>query len=139
MRRLSSVLWVGVFSAWLGCARPAATPTSAPLPAPELSDEQAAPACLADDLGELRFAGTPDLSCLRTGECSRRCEEDDPQACMVVALELEHTGRFSRDAYARACRLGMALGCTNVGAGWLRSHSAAPRRSVRSPVVRARL
>ena len=60
------------------------------------------------------------------GPCLDRCQSDDGTACYVAALRLQILNAptdYSEALFLKACRLGIASGCTNRAAGILASES----------------
>ena len=104
-----------------GCGAPA---TSRPVEPVEPASASvavsvAAPACVADGLGELHVRYAQPACGDDVEACAAACAADDAGACMSAAYALEAAGDAeagTRDAYGRACRLGLAIGCTNLGA-----------------------
>jgi hypothetical protein len=106
-----------------GCA-------SAATPAPANSTAAGAPSCIADGLGTLHDPPELDTACAAKGaSCRAACEAGDPSGCMLYGytLQHDHTYDLANAQFARACTLGLAIGCTNFGAGlWLGHRSASP-------------
>jgi hypothetical protein len=105
--RLGEVL---VLAALLGCA---STPGRPPAAA-------ARGACLADDLGPIGHADDfDDAACGSGAACGDACARGDAIACYVRANEIQSETSRPDDAdplYERACRAGLAIGCTNYAA-----------------------
>ena len=107
-----------------GCHAPASsTVTPAPVAPP-------AEPCLADGLGALSNPGELEVACYERGRsCADACEAGDPHACMQVAYvrERERDHAAASAAYEGACRGGLAIGCTNLGAHlWLVARPSTP-------------
>ncbi len=100
---------------------------SAAKPAPVVA---AAPPCLADGLGALHNPPLLDVACTAEGKsCRAACEANDPSGCMLYGYTLQRAdaGDLANAQFARACTLGLAIGCTNFGADlWLGHQPAAP-------------
>lgn len=82
-----------------------------------------APPCLADDIKTLRWQ-MPDPACTESGTCAKDCEDGVANGCFLEAQAWEAKSDRDRAAryYARTCKLGMSLGCTNWGANvWISS------------------
>lgn len=78
-------------------------------------------ACIADDLPTLRNELDFDHACVETS-CKEPCAKGDGLACAAYAYALEREGKSTekQDAFLRACQLGIAVACTNAGAGiWI--------------------
>ncbi|HVK89025.1 MAG TPA: hypothetical protein VM513_33120 [Kofleriaceae bacterium] len=87
--------------------------------------EPTAKACVADGLGPLQVWASVDRTCVDDNACERRCNDGDPRACLVHAYAQQEAGADSDQWFARACQLGSANACTNLGASlWLRRRSA---------------
>lgn len=54
-------------------------------------------------------------------DCMRRCEANDPTACYAAAIHVQTVKAvdLSEALFTRACKLGVASGCTNRAAGML--------------------
>jgi hypothetical protein len=95
-------------------------------PAPVAERAPSVAACFGDELGPLPVKWT-EIDCEQDGpKCRDACSAGDANACFNLALELqESTGDESSNRqdimslFARTCSLGLALGCTNWGAGHL--------------------
>lgn len=101
-----------------GCASSKPPPKSSPAPA----------ACLADGLGALKSPPELDTACLADDSCARACAAGTADACMARGYSLQQDPAREGEArplYATACRLGLAIGCTNYGAGLWLSHQPA--------------
>ncbi len=107
----------------------AACGSSPAKPAPHAA---AAPACLADSLGKVRDVPKIDVACEADNACKARCEAGDPHGCMMHALRIQQAGdsELALPLFARACRLGLAIGCTNVGAYLWLGHQPASSADV---------
>lgn len=68
---------------------------------------------------------TENLCAQNPGECFKRCTEESGSACLALALLLQKTEGlkqpYSEVLFSRACKLGIASGCTNRAAGKLNS------------------
>ena len=110
----------------VGCDRstPATKPTTDP------SEKPKAP-CFADDLGTLTEGWTTPPECKDDGDsiaCSVSCEKGDANACFNRAITVQRTSKAKEqtaDLFKRACKLGLAMACTNWAAGVWRSRSDA--------------
>jgi hypothetical protein len=97
------------------------------------------PACLADALGPLRHE-IPDFTCGNANTCDRSCAAGDPSGCFTRATQSQGTGDHAKalDDFALACKLGLALGCTNYAATiWTLEKPGATRACVRMLFDRA--
>lgn len=92
-----------------------------------------ADACPADVIGardvkpRLRSEGCD----IDLGRCVQRCKSDDANACYAAALRVQEIGtdeRYSEALFLRACKLGVASGCTNRAAGMLNFDAASAQR-----------
>jgi hypothetical protein len=98
-------------------AETATPPTAVALVPPPIAARDAAPPCLADGLGPLVAKQSFSEKCLDAGICAVACTDGSPDACITHAYELEQRGDpAAHEWFARACKLGFAIGCTNVGA-----------------------
>ncbi len=103
----------------------------------EPAREVAAPVepCVADEIGELRAGWNEREGCTaKSSECRAACVAGDADACFSLAISLQ--AEHPRDAedpqleadyvayYERACRLGLATGCTNWAAALLFSDTS---------------
>jgi hypothetical protein len=73
-------------------------------------------------------SGWSPIDCGREGiDCESACDSGDAAACLARAFILEGSEPDAREAralYSRACRWGLALGCTNYAAGvWARAQA----------------
>jgi len=78
-----------------------------------------APPCLADEIGALSPGWTLHPECTPDSvRCRQACTTGDAHSCVALALEIDRTkdAHEAQDLYERACRLGLATGCTNWGA-----------------------
>lgn len=86
-------------------------PTSAP---------PAEPACFADSLPPLRIHWEDRSECtVENLACRDQCLAGDADACFSRGLALQRaptTEKDSTELFRRACQLGLATGCTNLGA-----------------------
>lgn len=123
------VLSLTMSRAWLPWLALAACSSSKPLPSPAPT---AKPACLADKLGALEAPqGAHDTACLEDDTCEAKCTAGSADACMLRAYAAQKGGEDSQSLYARACTLGLAIGCTNYGAGlWLASGRPMPANEI---------
>jgi TPR repeat protein len=117
---LRGVLVVAV----VGCSASPSRPTSPP-PSPK---------CLADDVGVLRSPERMDTSCLEAS-CKQACDAGNADGCMMQAYELQRTEADdeAQALFGRACKLGLAIGCTNFGANLFiaaksKAEAACPKR-----------
>lgn len=89
--------------------------------------------CLADEVGLLRPEWRVIEDCtVDNPACREACRARDADACLnrAFALEAEHHPE-APIWFERACRLGLALGCTNWGAGtWARAVVGNPTANV---------
>ena len=88
------------------------------------------PSCLADKLGALELGPKSRPSCRTDSEeCIDACEDGDGWSCWARATRLESDEQTKAEArllYRRACRLGIASGCTNYAAHlWIDAESPA--------------
>jgi hypothetical protein len=90
--------------------------TSKPLPPPPPPAPK--PACLADQIPALTSSPEHDASCQADTTCEAKCTDGVADACMIHAYAVQRDGGDAAPLYARACKLGLAVGCTNYGA-WL--------------------
>lgn len=85
---------------------------------------------MADGLGALRNPPELDTACTAEGtSCRAACEAGDPSGCMLYGYALQRADAYdlANAQFARACTLGLAIGCTNVGAAlWLGHQPASP-------------
>jgi hypothetical protein len=61
--------------------------------------------------------------------CTRLCDQGDGNACYAAALRLQELGAADADSeplFLRACRLGVASGCTNRAAGIMKLEAKRP-------------
>jgi len=77
--------------------------------------------CFADEIGALRGTWNVPAACKESdAACRELCVNGDADACFFVSTENTTTGKDDpKDApiyFERACRLGLAIGCTNWGA-----------------------
>jgi len=95
----------------------------------EHREPSALPACVADGLGPLRNLPRLDTACTQPGRsCKRACDAGDADGCVQYGYDLqrEKAGGAADAAFARACSLRLAIGCTNTGAYlWLDHQPAA--------------
>ena len=123
--------WTVVIAlAMAGCGSSTKPPVKTTAPAPAAAPgATTAEACAADGLGELRV-GYPRPACGEdAATCAPACDADDAGACMSMAYAREADGDYdaARVAYGRACRFGLAIGCTNLGAHlWLPASRGTP-------------
>lgn len=98
--------------------------------APAAGGSAAPAACIADELPRLRNDADLDPPCGSGPACGEACLAGDAVACYVRGVEIEDQNRpvsESQDLYRRACRGGVAIGCTNFGASlWAHSQGANP-------------
>ena len=86
------------------------------------------PACPADNLPALRQIETVPTACrTEPDRCTDRCSDEEPGYCLAAGYAAQGNGddATAADYYERACRAGLANGCTNLGATrWSTSTSA---------------
>lgn len=86
--------------------------------------------CADEGVGALSPTHELDRGCGTDGtSCDQRCRDGDPHACMMEAFRLQDASRDEESTaiFTRACHLGLAIGCTNVGAHlWLKHQPASP-------------
>lgn len=117
--------WVGhllvacIVATALGCA-------GAAQGAPAQASATADVGCLADAMPtslDATQTWTPEHTACREDPvaCTPRCEQGDATACYAIGVGLQQLGRGAEgeQMFARACRGGSAIGCTNYGAGLL--------------------
>ncbi|HVK84084.1 MAG TPA: hypothetical protein VM513_08250 [Kofleriaceae bacterium] len=94
----------------------------------EIAVAPPATSCLADGLGPLTAAPTFGGGCSDAGECELACTNGVANACVERAFLVQDANRkdpAANEWFARACKLGEALGCTNVAAYlWLAKQPA---------------
>lgn len=101
-------------------ARVTTPPTPPPAPAER---------CFADEIGELRPDWKPRAACNHNrSACRKACFSGDGDSCFNLAIAVQLDGDLHNDEisdyFKRACRSGLASGCTNWAAGeWLGSSS----------------
>jgi hypothetical protein len=85
--------------------------------APSRTTAPAATPCLADEITTLKWQ-LPDSACVAADRCAKDCDAKVANGCFLEAQRAEQRNDSSRAlaGYARACKLGMSLGCTNWGA-----------------------
>ena len=113
-----------VLVAVVACNRGARDKQPAPAPAPVRAPGPAAgqTACPADGLGELHASTARPAACEHGDEpaCGRACDRGDAAACYVRALASQTDpggAEQARKLFRQSCELGLAVGCTNYGAG----------------------
>ncbi|MDX2092385.1 MAG: hypothetical protein SFX73_31265 [Kofleriaceae bacterium] len=127
--------WVVVIAVSLAACRERHQPaehafaptTVAPGPA-AVAPVDASPPCLADGLGPLVAMGTYRRKCLDAGNCAIACTDGSGDACIAHAytVQQERDSDAAQEWFVRACKLGVANGCTNVGAYFWTRDEASP-------------
>jgi hypothetical protein len=82
------------------------------------ADRPPTKSCIADELPPLRAKWQLRANCIADDRpwCYAACTAGDGDACFDVAIARQSAGEPAGDLFERACRLGVAPGCTNYGA-----------------------
>ncbi|MDX2092386.1 MAG: hypothetical protein SFX73_31270 [Kofleriaceae bacterium] len=115
-----------MFRAWTSWLVLTACSSSKPLAPPPPREK---PVCLADQVPDLRSSEGADTNCEGDGTCEARCNDGIADACVLHASAVQRAGGDYAPLYARACTLGLAIGCTNYGAWLWLAHLPAPPSS----------
>lgn len=111
-----------------GSQQVATAPAAATTPAPAPPPSTGGGACLADQLGALDQEVQERTDCTPDNDaCAADCAAGNASACLFRAMAVQNApGRVAEalELFGAACRGGLAIACTNLGAGLWNQPSA---------------